>query len=220
MWQGDSTSSEMECDAIQRLFECKGITVFRLNWHEATKDQFLNAYNDNYDLVWVSGHGEFDQFRPHLSSLVLYQDFSDTESKNVSINYDEITEVTNSNDSRRLLVLNLCDGATTTLDNSPAAIGLGAKMINEFQSLISHQWPIDPFSGLIFGILIADALANGESYLQAYMQSVSTFIQGKIAVVEKVSVLFPDEELPEIIERNTAVDFENLFFYGSLMYLE
>ena len=221
MWQGDSTSSEMECDAVQQLFGSKGIEVYRLNWHQSSKEEFLATYRlKEFDLVWISGHGEFDQFKPHLSCLVLNQDFSEGVGKNITVDYDEIEDYDGGELGRRLLVLNICDGATTTLDNSPAAIGLGSKMINDSQSLISHQWPIEPFAGMITGILLAKALAAGESYKDSYGYAIKTGLSGKEAIVKWFQEEFPNSELADIIERNSSVDYSNIYFYGSLIYAE
>jgi len=217
IWQGDCNMSEYECNAIEQVFKQKGIVVSRLNWYESNRTAFLNEYgNPSYDLAWVSCHGEFDHYYPERSFLVLNQDNDPVIKAQVS--YAELGTVFPLVQDRRLLVLNACDGATTTLSNSPGAIGFGASLVGEYQTLISHQWPTDNYSSMILGILLAIGLSEELDYLDAYDRSIRTFLDGREEVLRVIHENLNDSELLARIKR-TDFDYNNLYYYGSFSYL-
>jgi len=217
IWQGDCNMSEFECHAIKSIFTAKGIEVKHLKWHESGKEEFISSYSDpGYDLVWISCHGEFDHYYPQNSKLVLNQNNPPIEE--VAVNYADLGAGLDQTSERRLLVLNACDGATTTLANSPASLGFGSSLVNEQQSLISHQWPTDNYSSMILGIILAIGLAAGMDYLVAYQRSIELFLAGKERVLEEISTYVNDPELFERIER-AELDYSNIYYYGSFSYL-
>ncbi|RZJ87006.1 MAG: CHAT domain-containing protein [Chryseobacterium sp.] len=217
IWEGDCIMSESECLGIEKIFKKRGIEVKRLKWYESGKTEFMAEYGKaDYDLVWMSCHGEFDHFYPHNSRLVLFQDQSNTES---TVSYQEMSENVYKGEARRLLVLNACDGATTTLANSPRSVGFGSSLVNAKQSLMSHQWPSDLYGGFILGILLSIYLAEQRDYLASYKEAIECFLAGKENVMSKISSYLDDEEILNRIGR-ADINYQNLYFYGSLTYLE
>jgi hypothetical protein len=219
IWQGDTIMSERECDTLENLFQANNIKITRLNFHQSSKEEFLGYYrNEEFDLIWVSCHGEFKHFSPHESYLVLRQKFGDT--SEIILGYDELkTQEIESGKCRRLLVLNACDGATTSLNNNPTSIGLGASVINQYQSLISHQWPVDNTAGLIHGVLYSIFLIKHGSYLEAYENTIKKFLEGKEAILDFFQ---SNSVLQETIDGigGSSLDFTSFYYWGSLSYLE
>jgi len=219
IWQGDLPMAQYECEGLQQIFEKQQIEVSRYNWYEHTATDFANAYQDDlFDLVWMSCHGQFDHFRPHNSYLVLNRDMGDIPEQTLSL--EELVYERAEDKGRRLLALNACDGATTTLLNSPGSVGFGAALASPAQSLLSHQWPIDDYAGLMLGLLLGIALANGRSYLEAYQDTLVTFLQGQKVVVAELKKSFDNPELFDRIAYSAKVEFDNLYYYGSVTYME
>lgn len=219
MWQGDLPMAQYECDGLQEIFRAKGSEVVRYNWYEHTSSDFAKAYqDDSFDLVWISCHGQFDHFLPHTSYLVLNRDTGDIPEQKLflkDLEYQRPVEL-----GRRLLALNACDGATTTLLNSPGSVGFGSSLVSPAQSLLSHQWPIDDYAGLLLGLLIGISLANGHNYIIAYEKSLTIFLKGQQAVVDVLKQHLDENELFERIEYSAKVIYDNLYYYGSMTYLE
>ncbi|QJD96142.1 CHAT domain-containing protein [Mucilaginibacter robiniae] len=219
VWQGDLPMSQYECDGLQQIFKQHGIEVCRYNWYEHTATDFAVAYqNDSFDLIWMSCHGQFDHFKPHDSYLVLNRDAGEISDQTLALK-DLVYERPQST-GRRLLALNACDGATTTLLNSPGSVGFGAALASPAQSLLSHQWPIDDYAGLITGLLLGISLADKNPYLISYQNALSIFLQGQEAVVEELKKHLDDSELFDRIAYSAKVDYDNLYYYGSLTYME
>ncbi|GEM_PF-1895529 len=219
IWQGDCTTSELECNAICRIFEHHDISYKRFNWYEAKKSDFITEYHsNNYDLVWISCHGEFDHFAPYNSRLVLNMEVENIEPQIISLS--EISQLDESQNGRRLLVLNACDGASTSLHNSPSSIGYGAKLSHKFQSLISHQWPADNNACLALGCLLTINLCEGHTYLDAYNISLKQFIDNEHYTLDEMQTKYKLGEFREDILFGQNIDHTNIFYYGSLAYLE
>lgn len=219
IWQGDCMTSEIECDAICRIFEHHNISYKRFNWHNAKKSDFISEYHsNNYDLVWISCHGEFDHFAPYNSHLVLNSEVNTIERQIISLS--EINYLDEIQNRRRLLVLNACDGASTSLHNSPSSIGFGAILTHKFQSLISHQWPADNNACLALGCLLTINLCQGHPYLDAYNISLKQFIDNEQHTLNELQAKYNLGELKEDILLNQNIDHTNIFYYGSLTYLE
>lgn len=219
IWQGDCMTSEFECDAICRIFEYHGVPYNRFNWYEAKKSDFMAEYFSNkYDLVWISCHGEFNHFDPYNSCLIL-----NGEGENIGkqiIPYSEINPLDENQHGRRLLVLNACDGASTSLHNSPSAIGFGSRLTNKFQSLISHQWPADNNACLALGCLLAINLCKRTNYLDAYNMSLKQFIANEDHILGELQAEYKLDEVKGKILNTQNIDHTNIFYYGSLAYLE
>lgn len=219
IWQGDTMLSERECDTISKVFEDKGISVTRLNFYDNSSEEFIEYYNSvEFDLIWISCHGQFNHYKPHESYLVLRQKFDDIDEVILTYNQMKTQSLLNL-DNRRLLVLNACDGATTSLNNNPYSIGLGATVINQSQSLISHQWPAENNAGLIHGVLLAIYLVEEKSYQNAYESTIKKYLEGKEAILEFFKA---NNVLQEVIDsfEGSSIDISSFYYWGSLSYLE
>ena len=79
IWQGDTQLSEIECNALSDLFDKNNINVSLHKCNKSCKEIFLeNFFNNEYDLVWISAHGEFDHYEANKSYLDLGNDIKIT----------------------------------------------------------------------------------------------------------------------------------------------
>jgi hypothetical protein len=211
IWDGDTMLSQIECIGINDIFQNKGIETVVLNFETSSKQDFLeNYYSDDYDLIWICCHGEFDHWATHKSYLNLGNE--------IHLNLEELDSSHISTKNRRLVVLDACDGATTSLINSPLSLGIGSALVCSEQSLISHQWPIDNYSALISGTILATYLSDNLDYSESLNNTINLFYSGKELTIERVKQYCNQEEVIDRIE-NTTIDFKNFYSWGSLVYL-
>lgn len=209
IWEGDTLLSQIECNALKNIFSLRNINFASLDHFSSSKEEFLLNYNDSiYDLVWICCHGQFNHMEAHKSYLDL--------GSGIHLTLEELQQQAIESDSRRLFVIDACDGATTSLINSPVALGIGSSVVNSYQSLISHQWPIDNYSALISGILLALHLSNDFDYSTALNETLKIFRTGKDEILRVMDESI-DEDVKERIER-APIDYKNFYSWGSLAY--
>ena len=69
---------------------------------------------------------------------------------------------------RRLLMLNVCDGASHPGNGVLPRLGFAASLATPWQATISHQWPVAPLSAAVLGGLLACHIREGKSFFEAY----------------------------------------------------
>lgn len=211
IWQGYTQMAEIERLGLEEVFNKFGIEMVSINCHSSTKENFLENYiNPEYDGVWIIGHGEFQHHESHKSYLDLGND--------ITISFSELKDIPLEFRNRRILVIDACDGATTSLSNSPVSVGIGASMIRNSQSLIGHSWPVQNTPSLILGILYAIFLCEGNSYAEAHNLTIKLFYNGKDEVLEFIKKYISKNEVIERIENND-LNYQNFYYWGSLVYI-
>lgn len=212
LWQDDSYFSSFECDGIIHILTKANITTVRLNAYEHTLDDFKREYESNdYDCVHIAAHGEHRHYEPHQSYIQL--------SETIQLHNEQLTSFENAWDLRRLLILNICDGATTSLFNSPVSIGVSNHLIHSKQSVLSHLWPVNNRVAGVYGFLLAACIVKRLPYVEIYKEVVSKLMEGKAAVIEYLHEYADDDEMFQTIE-NANLDLSNFTHWGSLAYLE
>ena len=210
LWQGSPQLSETECKALKDIFDQKSIECKVINYKESNKAEFLSNYNDKtFDLIWICCHGAFNHSEPHKSYIDL--------GNGIEISIEELSTQKLNHNERRLLIIDACDGATTSLINSPVSIGIAASVINSKQSVISHQWPIDNYSALISGTLLGVFLSEGITYGDALKKTIQTFCLGKETIIDIIKGNCNNSEIIERID-NSSIDFQNFYSWGSLAF--
>jgi len=212
VWEGETILAEYERLGLEEIFSFFNIKVAYSSHHTAKQTDFLHNYsNPKYDLVWIICHGQYFHHEAHKSHLVLGSGFN--------LNIQDIPNAPTQDDGRRLLFIDACDGATTSLSNSPQSIGIGPAMIGRHQSLLSHGWPVDNHSSMIMGFLIAYFLCQGISYSEAHYNSIMTFRKGKDLIIQLLSQCIKNEDILDRI-RNKDLAFDNFVYWGSPIYME
>jgi hypothetical protein len=152
LWASDNDYySEFEIDAVQAIFTRVGIECDRRSGIGSRPQDFASAYADpEYDLIWVAGHGEIDRWRDGSARLVAGDD--------CLIGIDALVARMPHAPGRRVLMLNICDGAVSAVNGGIHRLGLAPMLANARQATISHLWPVRPPVAAAFGALVADAL--------------------------------------------------------------
>lgn len=212
LWQDDTLFSSVECDGIVHILTRANIQVVRLNAYEHTLDDFKREYESNdYDYVHISAHGEHRHYEPHQSYIQL--------GAAIQLHNEQLTAFQNSWDLRRLLVLNICDGATTSLFNSPVSMGVSNHLIHSKQSVLSHLWPVNPRIAVLYGFLAATCIVRKLTYSEIYREIVSILLNGKEAIIEYLQPFVDDADILQTVE-NIDIDLTNFTYWGSLAYFE
>lgn len=204
-----SLTSELEKNEVIKVFQSKNL------WIDVYDDisiiDFIKSYQMDYDIFWISAHGEYDHTSPDNSFLKIGE-------QNIDIKL--IYNIFLSFDNRRLLFLNLCDGATTMPHNGAISdIGLGSCLAENRQAVVSHLWPIDPMAALAFGVLYAIGISNGLSFFLSYEYAVNIMIEGSEKIIYEMETNNISNDVMNRI-RNTQLDFDNICYWGALTFLE
>ncbi len=214
LWCYGTRTSELETSLTKKMFESVGIQVEAINILEVTPEDFISKYgSDEYDLIWVGAHGNYDHFSPHLSRIDLHP--------NRELELKEIFGKAPDTGSQRMLFLNICDGATTSTLNAIYDIGLGASLCDRGQAVLSHIWMVEIDSSFIYGVLFAHFLINGDDFFKAYGNVVKSFLKGKKHISELLSPYITLEaELKNHIYKLDENINENIYYWGSGVYYQ
>lgn len=165
-----------------------------------------------YDVVWVTTHGEFDHNDPHRSTLCI--------AENASASFEDIRRMAVPGSARRLLVLDACDSAAVPVYGGLSDLGFGPLLTSENQAVISHRWPVEQFASALFNSLLALYLRS-ESFFGAYQSAVATMARGKDAVrSELAAALGGNHDLVIRIRDNESIRWETLGVWASSAFFE
>jgi hypothetical protein len=218
LWQGNTTTSEYEVGTLGYLFRRAGISVTVLREGEATKADFLAAYQSaTYDVLWVSSHGALEYYKPDTSHFLL------SDSETVSI--QELADLSVVREARRLLFLNVCEGGANTQIGGFQNVGFGHLLSATHQDVLSHLWMADPKVALVFGVLIAIKLSEpNTTFFDAYTFATSGLIAGHEYIISQLQALIQldkDEVLDELLKRvrySSSLEKMNILRWGSPVY--
>lgn len=156
VWQGGTMHEGFEVEALERVAALAGWTI---DVQHGDLPAFERFYADPAaDLLWVIGHGEHSPHRIEGSGLVIGEKI---------ITADRLRGLAPAGDGRRLLVLNVCSGATTQVRGGMARIGIGQELTGPGQQVAAHLWPVGMYAGLAFGAKFAvelSAVPTPEAY--------------------------------------------------------
>lgn len=208
IWSADNDLfAGFEPDAIEQIFAAAGIECDRRSGNGARPADFIAAFAEpGFDVVWVAGHGEIDHWRHGSARIMAGAD--------CFVGIDELVAATPARDERRLLMLNICDGGVAAVNGGIHRLGLAPMLAGRMQATISHLWPVRPLVAAAFGVFLADGLARGAGFIQAYAAALGVLRGASDVVVEAVRDVVPGTDL---IERLAATDLqtENILHWGS-----
>ena len=217
-WQGSSVTSEMEGNALAYIFEKAGIKLTVLVEGTATKQDFIDAYRSpDYDIIWVSSHGERGYYEPDNSSFAL----SHTE----AVSLTELAAITVQHPHVRLLFLNVCEGGANTQIGEFLNVGFGHVVTSDNQDVLSHLWMADSLVAMLLGALVAEGLCqSGATYFSAYQSALLTLIAGEAGIINKLTSIEPETQHPAItalidrLQYSSNADLSNILKWGSAVY--
>mgnify|MGYP000205619594 CR=1 FL=1 len=213
IWCGaGSITEDIELNAVKLVLEKQQISIDCFSSDETTFDKFKSIYESNkYDVIWVMSHGEFDHFRPGSVSINISED--------KAISLDEILHFScPKSNKRRLLFLNVCDGATHSNVGGIAKLGFAPALSSQNQCVISHLWPVNPIVAATFGAMYAVNIAKGMSFFSAFQETLNHINSTKDDVVNRINTCVNDE-LGERIN-NKDIDFELMIHSGSATFFQ
>lgn len=166
---GGLMAGDLELSSVAAVFSRAGIEVVVF---EGSNNGicFEDVYSDNtFDLIWLISHGEYDHFSPKDARLIV------DEGSGIGLN--TLLKKRVERTSRRLIFLNVCDGATHPGEGALPRLGFAASLASPFQATISHKWPVATITGAAFGTLLAIELAKRNNYFTSFKNVISTMSQ-------------------------------------------
>ncbi len=211
LWSIGTNGGPAELEGVAAIFEASGVEVDQRS-EDLDPSTFSQLYARNdYDAVWINAHGEFTGTDPHDAHLLLSLD------RQQRITIAQLAAVGVPKNGRRLLFLNICDGGNVMVTDAPPRLGIAPMLASSNQAVISHLWPVRNFVAATYGVLLADALAAGAGFFQAYCAALAPLRQDRPSLLHLLEAIYPRPA--ELIDRvgNGPDDFSdrNLFNWGS-----
>ncbi len=158
VWLGSTFDTVLELEVLEAVSRLRGWNLKKTAPSEHPDPAaFRRFYEDpEADILWIIGHGEHT---PHSEQETgIYLD----EQRLLSM--EEIGHFTCPDRGRRLLVLNICSGATARMTGGLARIGLAHQLVGPNQAVIAHIWPAYSETALSFGTLLATHLGVHDNF--------------------------------------------------------
>jgi hypothetical protein len=210
----NSITEESEIELLKSIFSAENqrieFTVFLAE--NSPKEAFIREYGSNYfDVIWVMSHGNFDHWSPKTMCFSIGDE---------GVSIEDLIDLRINSNKRRLLFLNICDGATSQNTDSISRIGMAPSIACAEQCVISHLWPIMPYAALAFSGCLAINLLEEQEFFKAYEASLSDMLKGKAHIIAKFESYIGDNHT--VIDRikNSNVLFETLAHGGSAAFFE
>lgn len=210
---GGSLTEDLEVDALVKIFSSAGVLVDVFDSEYYSVEDFLDVYlEDGYQIIWLVSHGEYDHFDSGAADLQI------TKSRDFC-SIDKLLGVEVQCDQRRLLFLNVCDGATHPGNSLFPRLGFAAALAKKNQAAISHLWPTHGYAAAAFGAIFAIEVIREKSFFDAYKATLSQFIEQPENVVDVVREYVGDCELADRLLRS-GYDLSGFYAYGSCAFYE
>ncbi len=215
LWSGGGSMTEaMELAVLKHAFESRQIEVDIFAPESCSAAVFLSTYeNPKYDVVWVVSHGEFDHWSPKHVRLQISQD-------RTAVSLEDLHLKAPESHSRRLLVLNVCDGGRFEETGMIPKIGLAPGLASPAQATISHLWPVMGFPSAALGAYLAYYLASGTPYFEAYKRTMLSVGKHSTVLAKELEDLYGARM--ELMERLSVrdEDFSPIQFSGSAAFFQ
>ena len=204
----------MELYLVEAAFKAAGAEVTMVAPETSDPADFLKVYEDSrYDVLWVASHGEFNHYMPHQVELRLAHDKS-------RVMLDDVWNRAPNVDGRRLLVLNVCDGARFAEPGLLPRIGLAPGLSCPTQATISHLWPVRLLPSAAFGVCLAHQVAQGLSFFEAYCATLAALRKSAWQIgVDLEAVYGADHQLIASLKASND-DFSKIETWGSAAFYQ
>ncbi|MCM3410216.1 CHAT domain-containing protein [Metabacillus litoralis] len=186
-----------EFKAITKIFTDHNIIYEQYTGDQCTKELFIKEYSsEEYDMIWIITHGEFNYNDPHESLLYI--------SKNETISSWELEEHIPFREEKRYLILNACQtGIAGSWYNSLGLLGLGPSLTNKYQSVMGHLWLADSLAASVLGVFTLSFLLKGKTLAEALKEAMKIMILGKTEIITSLKEIDSKLELIERVEFNS-----------------
>ncbi|WP_454834344.1 hypothetical protein [Pseudomonas lini] len=215
LWSGGGSMTEkMEIELVKHIFQKSGASVEVFEPTNCSLEDFITAYQDpSFDIFWVMSHGEFDHWSPKDVKLQISHEGQSAALK-------DIWGKAPPEKFRRLLVLNVCDGARFEERGLLPKIGLAAGLAGPEQATISHLWPVMGFPSAAFGVYLAHFLMVDRSYFEAYQEAVKALQMSAVSIADDLRNRYGNEF--ELVQKlaNRDEDYSIMQIFGSAAFYQ
>ncbi len=201
----------LEVDHVRRIFEAGGATLQHVSPEACGRNALYRAWmNEACDVLWLSGHGNFDAFSPHQAHLMVGEE---------PVYFSEIRGWgTPSRTLRRIVVLNTCYGGTSATMEGLGAVGLATAVAGPHQAVVSQLWNSHWLSSACFGVLLAGGLCK-QGFFNAFAESCAAMHSGAATVEHQLREIGADA-LADRVQRNDSVNWSDIAIWGSPCFLQ
>lgn len=132
----------IELEFIKLEFgECSNIIL------DPSPEEFELAINlEQYNTFYISCHGEYNHWGNGSEDKIVFSESSE-------ITIQTINKCSTRHKEKRNIILNICDGATSTISCIPYNRGMAPAFARGHQTVISHLWPVSSVYACAFGLL-------------------------------------------------------------------
>jgi len=213
LWCTGTFYSPVERDAVATVFRQMGAEVEIVDERQMEEQYFRKVYESaQYDVIWVGTHGIYPHYSPHHAGILINSE------KLFSL--DQLAELRCPSQGRRLLVLNICEGATTAALGGIQEMGIAAVTSSRSQAVISHLWPVGMLTAPAVAICLALGLAEHRNFFKSYVYTLRTLAAGAPALLEMLRQrLGKESEIFQRLERG-GLDLSSIADWGSLAFFE
>jgi hypothetical protein len=215
LWCGaGSLTEQIESETLTKILEASGIEVTLFKSDQTTKRRFINIYQDNqFDVIWVMSHGEFDHWKTGEISIEI--------GKEEFLSLDEAMKLSVPDDNnRRLLFLNICDGATHSSTEGLERLGFAPALASSLQCVISHLWPITSWSAATFGVIYCSYLTTEGDFFSAFKSTLRVMANGNNAVHGRLAELSSHSDKLRDRLNNQDNNFDLMAHSGSSVFFQ
>lgn len=214
IWCGGGSLTEgLEAETIKQIFENAGAIVEVVTFEEAAQRDFKTAYaDDSYDVIWVASHGTYDHWSPKKVTMHVAED--------TTVSLADLWNKAPIQNRRRLLFLNICDGARFEERGYLPKIGLAPGLASADQATISHLWPVLGYPAAAFGAYLAYYVAEGTPFFEAYKLAMLSVRKTTYAIAEDLTSKIGDGfELIQQLSRKEE-DYSSIEYFGSAAFYQ
>ena len=120
-----------------------------------------------------------------------------------------------SESGRRLLVLNVCDGARFSETGLLPHSGLAASLSAPWQATVSHLWPVMGYPSAAFGALLALELSAGTGFFDSFVRALGAMQRTAADIAQHIEATLGFKcELAERLSRQVD-DYSPIQISGS-----
>lgn len=145
---------------------------------------FFDSINSlDYDILYISAHGGYEHFESYYEDII----FQDDNGEEIRISSNAINERLALKDLKKILILNICDGANSGLSFLVSNRGIANSFTKKSFCTLSYIWPVEPVFAAIFGTLVLKKLKHS-SLNEAYFHTFTLLNDEITSICEKLNI--------------------------------